>query len=122
MLDGKASNVRRCSSSSIRLRTASGESCAYFAWKTAKLANASSCFSCFQIPLSYLLALAARDRIEHIALFMNETALPWRGRKQGGNGCQQPLMPIRHARDPLGSLHACAYPARYSAIPLCFLL
>lgn len=50
----------------------------------------------------YLFALTARDRIEHVALFVNQTALPWGGSKQRGDGSQQALMTIRHEEIHLG--------------------
>ncbi len=40
--------------------------------------------------------LASGNGIEHIALFMHQTALTWRGRKQLRDRRQQPVVPIGH--------------------------
>src|SRR6185437_2754992 len=42
----------------------------------------------------YLLTLAAWNGIEDVALFVNQTALTWRRRKQLGNRREQALVPI----------------------------
>jgi len=42
----------------------------------------------------HVTTLSSRDGIQHVALFMYETALTGRGRKQLCDRSQQPIMPI----------------------------
>src|SRR5712692_5477813 len=44
----------------------------------------------------HVTSFSSRDRIEYVALLMDQTALTRRGRKLFGNRSQQPLMPIGH--------------------------
>jgi len=41
-------------------------------------------------------SFSSRDRIEHVTLLMDQTALTRSGRKLFGNRSQQPIMPIGH--------------------------
>ena len=50
----------------------------------------------------HLSSLSPGDRIQHMALFMHQTALARGGRKQLREGCQQPLMLIGHDEVELG--------------------
>lgn len=55
-----------------------------------------------------LFALSMRNGVEDVALFMDHTALPRSGRKEGRDGSEQSLMPIGHnqvhLRCPTGEL------------------
>src|SRR5260370_12994881 len=50
----------------------------------------------------HLSTLSSGDGIEHVALFMDQTALTRRSGKQLCNGSKQPLMPIGHNQIDVG--------------------